>query len=77
MGLCAGDPASSLGPVEGYYSIGGGVKYNVTPEWAVSVGGKYLKFGDATAQLPNGYTVGKFEDNDGYIAGVKVSYQSQ
>ena len=73
----AGDPASSLGPVEGYYSIGGGLKYNVTPEWAVSVGGKYLKFGDATAQLPNGYTVGKFEDNDGYIAGVKVSYQSQ
>ncbi|WP_183620965.1 hypothetical protein [Psychrobacter luti] len=73
----AGDPASSLGPVKGYYSIGGGVKYNVTPEWAVSVGGKYLKFGDATAQLPNGYTVGKFEDNDGYIAGVKLSYQSQ
>lgn len=73
----AGNPVSSLGPVEGYWSLGGGVKYNVTPEWAVSVGGKYLKFGDATAVLPNGNTVGKFKDNDGYIAGVKLSYQSQ
>lgn len=73
----AGDPATSLGPVEGFWSLGGGIKYNVTPEWAISAGGKYLKFGDARAVLPNGNTVGKFEDNDGYIAGVKLSYQSQ
>ncbi|GAF62530.1 outer membrane protein E [Psychrobacter sp. JCM 18903] len=73
----AGDPISSLGTIDGYYSLGGGVKYNVTPEWAVSVGGKYLKFGDATGQLPNGSIVSKFQDNDGYIAGVKLSYQSQ
>ena len=73
----AGSPVSSLGTIEGFYSIGGGVKYNVTPEWAVSVGGKYLKFGDATGQLPNGSIVSKAEDNDGYIAGVKLSYQSQ
>ena len=73
----AGDPVSSLGTIEGFYSIGGGVKYNVTPEWAVSFGGKYLKFGDATGQLPNGSIVSKAEDNDGYIAGVKLSYQSQ
>ncbi len=73
----AGDPVSSLGTVEGFYSIGGGVKYNVTPEWAVSLGGKYLKFGDATGQLPNGSIVSKADDNDGYIAGVKISYQSQ
>lgn len=73
----AGDPVSSLGTIDGYYSLGGGVKYNVTPEWAVSVGGKYLKFGDATGQLPNGSIVSKAEDNDGYIAGVKLSYQSQ
>ncbi|MGM8884699.1 OmpP1/FadL family transporter [Psychrobacter sp. 1U2] len=73
----AGDPVSSLGTIEGFYSVGGGVKYNVTPEWAVSVGGKYLKFGDATGQLPNGSIVSKADDNDGYIAGVKLSYQSQ
>ena len=73
----AGNPVSSLGPIEGYYSIGGGVKYNVTPEWAVSVGGKYLKFGDATGKLPNGSIVSKFEDNDGYILGAKLSYHSK
>lgn len=73
----AGNPVSSLGTIEGYYSVGGGVKYNVTPEWAVSVGGKYLKFGDATGALPNGSIVSRAEDNDGYIAGVKLSYQSQ
>ncbi len=72
----AGDPVSSLGPVNGYYSVGGGVKYNVTPEWALSAGAKYLMFGDATAELPDGSVVGKFEDNDGFVAGVKVSYQS-
>lgn len=49
----AGNPVSTLGPVKGYYSVGLGAKYNVTPEWSLSLGGKYLQFGDATAQLPN------------------------
>lgn len=71
----AGDPTSSLGPVEGYYSAGLGAKYNVTPEWAVSAGGKYLWFGDAQGRLPTGKIVGDFDDNNGYIVGVKLSYQ--
>ena len=73
----AGNPVSTLGPIKGYYSLGLGAKYNVTPEWSVSVGGKYLKFGDATAQLPNGVKVGEFDDNDGFIAGVKLAYQQK
>ena len=73
----AGNPVSTLGPIKGYYSLGLGAKYNVTPEWSVSVGGKYLKFGDATAQLPTGTTVGEFDDNDGFIAGVKLAYQQK
>lgn len=73
----AGNPVSTLGPIKGYYSLGLGAKYNVTPEWSVSVGGKYLKFGDATAQLPAGTTVGEFDDNDGFIAGVKLAYQQK
>lgn len=73
----AGNPATSLGPIEGYWSFGLGAKYNVTPEWSVSVGGKYLKFGDATAQLPTGAHVGEFTDNDGFIAGVKLAYQAK
>lgn len=73
----AGDPVTSLGPIEGYYSAGLGAKYNVTENWAVSAGGKYLWFGDAKGKTPTQNIVSNFEDNDGYILGVKVSYQAQ
>ena len=73
----AGDPTTSLGPIDGYYSVGLGAKYNVTPEWAVSAGGKYLWFGDAKGQLPTKQIVGDFQDNDGYILGMKLSYQGK
>ncbi|PKH81194.1 outer membrane protein transport protein [Psychrobacter sp. 4Bb] len=73
----AGDPTTSLGPVDGYYSVGLGAKYNVTENWAVSAGGKYLWFGDAQGALPTDKIVADFEDNDGFIAGVKISYQAR
>ncbi len=73
----AGDPTTSLGPIEGYYSAGLGAKYDVTENWAVSAGGKYLWFGDAQGRLPSGKIVADFEDNDGYILGVKLSYQDK
>ena len=73
----AGNPVTSLGPIEGYYSAGLGAKYNVTENWAVSAGGKYLWFGDAKGVLPTGKIVGNFEDNDGYVLGAKISYQSK
>lgn len=73
----AGDPTTSLGPVEGYYSVGLGAKYDVTKNWAVSAGGKYLWFGDAQGRLPSQKIVADFQDNDGYIVGVKLSYQDK
>ncbi|WP_352338984.1 outer membrane protein transport protein [Psychrobacter sp. 16-MNA-CIBAN-0192] len=73
----AGDPTTSLGPVDGYYSAGLGAKYNLNENWAVSAGGKYLWFGDAKGQLPTKKIVGDFQDNDGYILGVKLSYQAK
>lgn len=73
----AGDPVTSLGPIEGYYSVGLGAKYNVTENWAVSAGGKYLWFGDAEGQIPSKTVVSNFEDNDGYVLGAKISYQSK
>ena len=73
----SGDPTTSLGPIDGYYSVGLGAKYNVTPEWAVSAGGKYLWFGDAKGKLPTQKLVGDFQDNDGYILGMKLSYQGK
>lgn len=44
-------PVTSLGPIEGYYSAGLGAKYNLTDNWAISAGGKYLWFGDAKGQI--------------------------
>ena len=73
----AGNPVSSLGPIEGYYSAGLGAKYNLTENWAVSAGGKYLWFGDAQGQIPTKNIVSNFEDNNGYILGMKLSYQSK
>ena len=73
----AGDPTTSLGPIDGYYSVGLGAKYNVTENWAVSAGGKYLWFGDAKGVLPTGKIVADFQDNDGFILGAKLSYQAK
>ncbi|MGP5346582.1 OmpP1/FadL family transporter [Psychrobacter celer] len=73
----AGNPVTSLGPIEGYYSVGLGGKYDITENWAVSAGGKYLWFGDAEGQIPTGDIVSDFESNDGFVLGVKVSYQAQ
>lgn len=73
----AGDPTTSLGPIEGYYSVGLGAKYDVTENWAVSAGGKYLWFGDAEGALPDRTIVSNFEDNDGFILGAKLSYQAK
>lgn len=73
----AGNPTTSLGPIEGYYSVGAGAKYNIDKNWAISAGGKYLMFGDAKGSLPNNKVVGNFEDNDGYVLGVKLSYQEK
>ena len=73
----AGNPVTSLGPIEGYYSVGLGGKYNITENWAISAGGKYLWFGDAKGQIPTKTIVSDFESNDGFVLGVKVSYQAQ
>lgn len=73
----AGNPVTSLGPIEGYYSAGLGAKYNLTDNWAVSAGGKYLWFGDAEAMVPSRDIVGSYEDNTGFVAGVKLSYQEK
>lgn len=73
----AGNPVTSLGPVEGNWNVGLGAKYNITPEWSVSGGAKYLKFGDATAKVPDGTNVGEFTNNDGMVYGVRLSYQKK
>lgn len=73
----AGNPTTSLGPVEGNWNVGVGAKYNITPEWSVSGGAKYLMFGDAKAKIPNQTLVGNFTDNDGAVYGLRLTYQKK
>ncbi|MEG0605540.1 MAG: aromatic hydrocarbon degradation protein, partial [Acinetobacter sp.] len=73
----AGNPVTVLGPVEGYWGVGVGTKYDLTPKIGLSLGGRYLWFGDAQGKTSDGRVVGKFEDNTGYMVGVKLSYQSK
>lgn len=73
----AGDPTTTLGPVEGHWNVGLGAKYNVTPEVAVSAGVKYLMFGDAKSKIPNGDLVGDFQNNDAWIYGLRLTYQKK
>lgn len=79
----AGNPISTLGPTDGYWSLGLGLRYNPTEKYEISVGGKYLWLGDAKVQrgdyaIPgnaaNAY-VGKFEDNHAWAWGVKLGYR--
>lgn len=73
----AGNPATSLGPVDGNWNLGLGARYMLTPEWSISGGAKYLKFGDAKAKLPDETIVGDFTNNDGWVYGLRLSYQKK
>ena len=73
----AGNPAPTLGPVEGYWGVGLAAKYNINQNIAFSLGGRYMWFGDATGELASGQAVGEFQDNNGYVVGMKLSYRSK
>ena len=73
----AGNPVTVLGPVDGYWGVGLGTKYDFTSKIAMSFGGRYLWFGDAEGKTSDGRVVGDFKDNTGYMFGLKLSYQSK
>ncbi len=73
----AGNPVTTLGPVEGYWGAGLAAKYNINNNVAFSMGGRYMWFGDAKGKVSSGAIVGDFQDNDGFIVGMKLSYSSK
>lgn len=73
----SGDPAPTLGPVQGYWGAGLGAKYNFNKNVAFSLGGRYMWFGDAKGEVSGGRIVGDFQDNTGYAIGMKLSYKSK
>ncbi len=72
-----GNPGGSFGAVDGNYGVGVGAKYNLTSNWAISAGGKYLWLGDAKGQLASGKIISDFEGNSAYALGIKLSYQAK
>ena len=79
----AGNPVTTLGPVDGYWSVGAGVQYNPTSSYFVAAGVKYFWLGDATAQAGS-YSVpgnslnaqsSEFKDNYAIAYGLKFGYK--
>ncbi|MHA3890820.1 OmpP1/FadL family transporter [Acinetobacter sp. GXMZU3951] len=73
----AGAPAPTLGPVEGYWGAGLAARYNFNDNVALSLGGRFLWFGDVKGEVSDGRIVGDFKDNTGYVVGMKLSYKSK
>ena len=70
----AGNPVTTLGPVEGYWSVGLGGQYSPAENYFIQAGVKYFWLGDADAQT-GGAVAGSFEDNTAFGYGMKIGYR--
>lgn len=70
----AGNPVTTLGPTEGYWSVGLGGQYIPAENYFIQAGIKYFWLGDAHAQT-GGNIVGEFEDNYALGYGLKIGYR--
>ena len=70
----AGNPVTTLGPTEGYWSVGLGGQYSPTEQTFIQAGVKYFWLGDAVA-LTAGKEVGDFENNYAMGYGLKIGYR--
>lgn len=70
----AGNPVTTLGPTEGYWSAGLGAQYSPTHDTFIQAGVKYFWLGDAIAQT-GGQPVGNFENNYAMGYGLKIGYK--
>ncbi len=70
----AGNPVTTLGPTEGYWSVGLGGQYSPAANYFIQAGVKYFWLGDVTAQT-GGNPVGDFEDNHAIGYGMKIGYR--
>jgi opacity protein-like surface antigen len=46
-----GDPASTLGPIKGSWSLGVGAQFNPAPNYFIAAGVKYYWLGDAKRKM--------------------------
>ncbi|QXR18611.1 outer membrane protein transport protein [Acinetobacter variabilis] len=70
----AGNPVTTLGPTEGYWSLGLGAQYSPAENYFIQGGVKYFWLGDATAKAGKN-ELGDFEDNHALGYGLKIGYR--
>lgn len=70
----AGNPVTTLGPTEGYWSVGLGGQFSPAENYFLAGGVKYFWLGDADAQT-GGAVVGNFKDNTAVGYGIKLGYR--
>lgn len=70
----AGNPVTTLGPIEGYWNVGLGGQYSPAENYFIQAGVKYFWLGDAKAQT-GGTVVGEFKDNTALGYGMKIGYR--
>lgn len=71
----AGNPVTTLGPTEGYWNVGLGLRYSPAPQVELSGGIKYFWLGDAKAETGAHSYAGDFDGNDALAFGMKLGYR--
>lgn len=71
----AGDPVTTLGPTEGYWSLGLGAQFSPAANYFIQGGVKYFWLGDAQGLTASNDNVGQFKDNHAIGYGMKIGYK--
>jgi len=71
----AGNPVTTLGPTEGYWSIGTGVRFSPAENYFIGAGVKYFWLGDADAVTGAHTAAGTFESNHAIAYGLNIGYK--
>lgn len=70
----AGNPVTTLGPTEGYWSVGTGVRFSPAKNYSIGAGVKYFWLGDADAVTGAHTEAGKFSNNHAIGYGLNIGY---
>ena len=71
----AGNPVTTLGPTEGFWSVGTGVRFSPAENYFIGAGVKYFWLGDADAVTGAHSAAGTFTDNNAIAYGLNVGYK--
>ncbi|MDY6510556.1 outer membrane beta-barrel protein [Acinetobacter sp. YIM 103518] len=71
----AGNPVTTLGPTEGYWSLGLGAQFSPAENYFIQGGVKYFWLGDADALTASSPYEGSFKDNHAIGYGMKIGYK--